>query len=55
MPNLRLINQPKLYHLEQNIWNKMEKFNRNGQEKKCLLYIFAYFLIANAKVKGDWH
>ena len=38
------------YNPGQNIWNKIEKFNKTGQGKKSLVSIFACFLTAIAKV-----
>ena len=37
-------------NFEQNIWNKMEKCSKTGQEKKSLVSIFARFLTAIGKV-----
>ena len=34
----------------QNIWNKIEKSSKAGQDKKSLISTFAYFLTATAKV-----
>ena len=34
----------------QNIWNKIEKFSKPGQDKKCLIPTFACFLTATGKV-----
>ena len=34
----------------QNMWNKLEKSSKTGQDKKSLISIFAYFLTATAKV-----
>ena len=34
----------------QNIWNKLEKSSRTGQDKKSLISTFACFLTATAKV-----
>ena len=34
----------------QNIWNKLEKFRKTGQDKKSLLSIFPCFLTATARV-----
>ena len=39
-----------IYNPGQNIWNKMEKFSKTGQDKKSLISTFAQFLIATAKV-----
>ena len=38
------------YNPEQNIWNKIEKFSKTGQDKKILISPFAVFLTAIAKV-----
>ena len=38
------------YNPGQNIWNKIEKFNKTGQGKKSSVSIFACFLTAIAKV-----
>ena len=38
------------YNPGQNIWNKIEKSSKIGQEKKSLISTFAYFLTAIAKV-----
>ena len=38
------------YNPEQNIWNKIEKFSKTGQDKKRLISPFAVFLTAIAKV-----
>ena len=38
------------YNPEQNIWNKIEKFSKTGQDKKILISPFACFLTAIAKV-----
>ena len=43
---LHLVN----YDPEQNIWNKIEKFNKTGQGKKSLISTFTYLFIAIAKV-----
>ena len=39
-----------LYNLGQNIWNKIEKSSKTGQDKKSLISTFACFLTATAKV-----
>ena len=38
------------YNLGQNIWNKMEKSSKTGQEKKSMVSILTCFLTAFAKV-----
>ena len=38
------------YNPGQNIWNKIEKFSKTGQDKKSLISPFACFLTATAKV-----
>ena len=35
---------------EQNIWNKIEKYNKIGQDKKSLISAFACFFTPIAKV-----
>ena len=35
----------------QNIWNKLEKSSKTGQDKKSLISTFACFLTATVKVK----
>ena len=35
----------------QNIWNKIEKSSKTGEEKKSLISAFACFLTATAKVE----
>ena len=41
---------------QQNIWNKVKKSSKIGQDYKILISDFAYFLRATAKNfwKGDW-
>ena len=39
-----------IYNLGQNIWNKMEKSSKTGQEKKSLASFLVFFLTAIAKV-----
>ena len=39
-----------LYNPMQNIWNKLEKSSKIGQDKKGLISTFACFLTATAKV-----
>ena len=34
----------------QNMWNKLEKSSKTGQDKKSLISIFACFLTATVKV-----
>ena len=34
----------------QNVWNKIEKSSKTGQDKKSLISTFACFLTATAKV-----
>ena len=34
----------------QNIWNKLEKLSKTGQDKKSLIFTFACFLTATANV-----
>ena len=34
----------------QSIWNKLEKLSKTGQDKKSLIFTFACFLTATAKV-----
>ena len=38
------------YNLGQNIWNKLEKYSKPGQDKKSLMPTFACFLTIIAKV-----
>ena len=38
------------YNPGQNICNKIEKSSKTGQDKKSLIYTFACFLTASAKV-----
>ena len=38
------------YNPMQNIWNKLEKSSKTGQDKKRLISIFVCFLTATAKV-----
>ena len=38
------------YNPGQNIWNKIEKSSKTGQDKKSLISTFAYFSTATAKV-----
>ena len=38
------------YNLGQNIWNKMEKSSKSGQEKKSLVSVLTCFLTAIAKI-----
>ena len=40
----------KIYNPGQNIWNKIENSSKTGQDKKSLIFTFAYFLTATAKV-----
>ena len=46
--------RPKICFLrqswEQNIWNKIEKSSKTGEDKKSLVSTFACFSIATAKV-----
>ena len=42
---------PYFYNPGQNIWNKIEKSSKAGQDKKSLISTSAYFLIATAKVE----
>ena len=42
---------PSAYNSRQNIWNKIEKSSKTGQERKSLTSTFACFLAAIAKVK----
>ena len=39
-----------IYNPGQNIWNKIEKYSKIGQDKKSLISTFACFLTATAKV-----
>ena len=39
-----------VYNPGQNIWNKIEKSSKTGQDKKSLISTFACFLTATAKV-----
>ena len=39
-----------IYNPMQNIWNKLEKYSKTGQDKKRLISTFACFLTATAKV-----
>ena len=39
-----------VYNPGQNIWNKLEKSSKTGQEKESLISTFVYFLAAFAKV-----
>ena len=39
-----------IYNLGKNIWNKVNKFSKIGQECKALVSNFAYFMTAIAKV-----
>ena len=39
-----------IYNPGQNIWNKIEKSSKTGQDKKSLISTFACFLTAIAKV-----
>ena len=38
------------YNPGQNIWNKIEKSSKTGQDKKSLISTFVCFLTATAKV-----
>ena len=38
----------RIYNPGQNIWNKLEKSGKTGQEKKSLISTFACFLTAIA-------
>ena len=38
------------YNPEQNIWNKLEKSSKTGQDKRSLISTFACFLTGTAKV-----
>ena len=38
------------YNHGENIWNKIEKSSKTGQDKKSLISTFACFLTATAKV-----
>ena len=38
------------YNPGQNIWNKLEKSSKTGQDEKSLISTFACFLTATAKV-----
>ena len=40
-----------VYNPAQNIWNKIEKSNKTGQDKKSLTSTFACFLTATATVE----
>ena len=44
------IRHKQAYNPGQNIWNKMEKSSKTGQEKKSLVSNFVCVLTANAKV-----
>ena len=39
-----------IYNPGQNIWNKIEKYSKIGQDKKSLISTFACFLTATTKV-----
>ena len=41
---------PSTYNPGQNIWNKIDKSSKTGQDKKSLISTFACFLTATAKV-----
>ena len=42
--------QTFIYNPGKNIWNKLEKSSKAGQDKKCLISTFACFLTSIAKV-----
>ena len=46
----RLLDWLTKYNPGQNIWNKIEKSSKTGQEKESLISTFAWFLTAIAKV-----
>ena len=39
-----------IYNPQQNIWDKIEKFSKTGQDKKTLIFTFACFFTAITKV-----
>ena len=48
--NLTVMGNGAAYNPGQNIWHKIEKSRKTGQEKKSLISNFACFLTAIAKV-----
>ena len=46
----RSISEAMIYNPGQNIWNKIKKSSKTGQDKKSLISTLACFLTAIAKV-----
>ena len=47
---VKVVKKVLIYNPMQNIWNKLEKFRKTGQDKKSLISTFPCFLNATAKV-----
>ena len=49
---LSFLSKGRTYNPVQNIWSKIEKPSKTGQSKKSLIFTFAFFWTAIAKVES---